>query len=101
MTRFFKIKTVNERRPDTGSDMPSSEFISCSSTRAPLSTSGTTLASSHLPTPRNSSLPISLPIADAEARRQVMKGVNAGASAMPSPSSTPVFYSLSSNPHHI
>jgi hypothetical protein len=62
--------------------MPSSALTSCSSTRAPLSTPGTTPAPSHLPTPRNSSPPpIPLPVADAEAsttgrERRVRKSVN-------------------------
>ena len=68
--------------PDTDSDMPSSALTSCSSTRPPQSTPGTTPAPSHLPTPRNSSPPpIPLPIADAEAsttgrERRVRKSVN-------------------------
>ena len=62
--------------------MPSSALTSCSSTRAPLSTPGTTPAPSHLPTPPISSPPpILLPVADCEASTtgregRVRKSVN-------------------------
>ncbi|KAH9958510.1 hypothetical protein BGW80DRAFT_1184659 [Lactifluus volemus] len=66
---------------DTESDLPSSA-ITCNSTRPPLSTPGTTPASSHLPTPRNSSPPpIPIPTAEPEAsttsrERRVRKSIN-------------------------
>ena len=70
--------------PDTDSDMPSSVLTSCSSTRQPQSTPGTTPAPSHLPTPRNwGPPPLPFLVVDAEAasttkgrERRVRKSVN-------------------------
>ncbi|KAI0255177.1 hypothetical protein BJV78DRAFT_1358803 [Lactifluus subvellereus] len=77
------ISDQDRLRPpsDTDSDMPSSA-LTYNSTHPPLSTPGTTPASSHLPTPRNSSPPpIPIPAAEPEAptmgrERRARKSVN-------------------------